>query len=365
MEKAELDKFMVNWLKTHEHGVLPGAMLMKYGPQDYIGATLAVRGTLYFRGSYKAAVREAICQCFDAYESIAKVHLTWLWREEPPEGPDKFVYPKAKPLRTMMMRMDEDDHVGFTYIGGEKPHDASPWMFWVSGLRGWEAKLGSRGLDSLEFSIPHALVEKNPTLFQTLFLDFARRLNAVHGHGGFAFNLSAVREEPNESTEAVMVSKMAGLDAGKSGIISRRDRIGITGRIKTVGWLTAISHAMLDKAGGLHALRSELPPDWFAMYDYGGGVVIQAGPAPELASVELDAKPSIYVLPNMALRNIRVTQIESLHYGSDDGEPRLSGAAAERWLTRFDVPDNDLLSYKAKLLNEPKLTKETILPDVL
>lgn len=365
MEKAELDKFMVNWLITHEHGVLPGAMLMKYGPQDYIGATLAVRGTIYFRGSYKADVREAICQCFDAYESVAAGHLTWLWREEPPEGPDKFAYPKAKPLRTMMVRMDEDDHVGFTYLGGKEPHDASPWMFWVSGLRGWEAKLGSRGLDSLEFSLPHAQVAANPTLFQTLFLDFARRLNAVHGHGGYAFNLSAVREEPNESTEAVMVSKMAGLDAGKSGIISRRDRIGITDHIKTVGWLTAINRNMLEKAGGLHVLRSELPMDWFAMYDYGNGVVIQAGPVPELAPIELDAKPSVYVLPNMVLRKVRVAEIESLHYGSDDGEPRLAGAAAERWLQRFDVPDSELLAYKAKLLDEPRLTAGTTLPGAL
>jgi hypothetical protein len=365
MEKAELDTFMINWLKTHEHGVLPGAMLMKYGPQDYVGATLTVRGTLYFRGSHTADVREAICKCFDAYETIARENLTWLWREEPPEGPDKFAYPKAKPLRDMIKRMDENDHVGFTYLGGKKPHDASPWMFWVSGLRGWEAKLGSRGLDSLEFSIPHALSEANPTLFQKLFCDLARWLKAEHGHGGYAFNLSAVREEPNESSEAVMVAKMAGLDAGKSGIISRRDRIGIADHIKTVGWLTAINHGMLDRVGGLSALRSALPSDWFAMYDYGKGIVIQSGPAPELAAVELDPKPSIYVLPNMVLRKIRVAEIGNLHAGSDDGEPRLSGAAAERWLTRFDIPDSELLAYKAKLLTEPRLTPETTLPGAL
>jgi hypothetical protein len=54
-------------------------------------------------------------------------------------------------------------------------------------------------------------VEANPTLFQKLFVDFARILRAEHGHASFAFNLSAVCEELNESTEAVMVSKMAGL----------------------------------------------------------------------------------------------------------------------------------------------------------
>ena len=55
----------------------------------------------------------------------------------------------------------------------------------------------------------------------------------------------------------------------------------------------------------------------------------------------------------------------SLHYGSKDGEPRLTGLAAKEWLTRFDVPDEDLIHYKAKLLGEPKLTDATVLLDIL
>jgi hypothetical protein len=94
-------------------------------------------------------------------------------------------------------------------------------------------------------------------------------------------------------------------------------------------------------------------------------MVIQSGPEPEVAAIELDAKPAIYVLPNRVLKKIRIVEIGSLHYGSKDGEPRLSAAPAERWLTRFDVPEDELLAYKAKLLKEPKLTAETTLPDVL
>ena len=365
MDKLALDDFMINWMKTHENTVLPGAMLMKHGPQDYIGAALAVRGTLYFHGSHTADVREAICRCFDEYEAIAKAYLTWLWREEPPQGPDKFAYTKAKSLREMMTLLDDDDHVGFAYIGGKKAFDASPWLFYVSGLRGWEAKLGWKGLDSLEFSLPRDVVETNPIIFQQLFVNFARRLKAEHGHAGFAFNLSAVRWEENESTEAVMVSKMAGLDAGTSTLVARHGKTGITDHIKTIGWLTAINTRMVEAVGGLPSLRSELPQDWFAKYDYGNGIVIQAGPEPEIAPAERDAKPAIYVLPNMALRKIRIPEIDSLHYSSSNGEPRLAGAAAERWLQRFDVPDNELLAYKAKLLDEPRLTPESTLPGTL
>ncbi len=268
-------------------------------------------------------------------------------------------------MREMLKRMDENDCVGFAYIGGEKPHDASPWLFWVSGLREWEAKQGDNGLDSLQFSVPRQFVETHPTELQTLFIACARLLKAEHGHAGFAFNLSIVRKPENESTEAVMVSKMAGLDAGSAVLVAARHTTGIPSHIKTVGWLTAINTRMIETVGGIPKLRSELPQDWFARYDYGNGIVIQAGPEPEIAPVELDAKPSIYVLPNMVLRTLRIAHIGSLHQGSMDGEPRLAGAAAEHWLTRFDVPDSELLAYKAKLLNEPKLTPETTLPGAL
>jgi hypothetical protein len=365
MEKVELDAFMINWMQTHENNVLPGAMLMKHGPEDYVGAALAVRGTLYFHGSHTADVREAICRCFDHYEAIAKTHLTWLWRDEPPEGPDKCAYKRAKPLREMMKRLKENDHVGFAYIGGKKAHEASPWLFYVAGLRGWEVKQGNNGLDSLQFSVPRTFVEAHPAQFQALFVAFARLLNAEHGHAGFAFNLSLVRKHENESTEAVMVSKMAGLDAGSAVLIAARHKIGIVDHIKTVSWLTAINTRMIEAAGGMQRICSELPRDWFARYDYGSGIVIQAGPEPDLVPVERDAKPAIYVLPNMTFQKFRVPEIESLHQGSFNGEPRLYDAAAEDWLTRFDIPDSELLAYQAKLLTEPRLTPETTLPGAL
>ena len=356
---------MAEWTKTHGYLEMPGALLMKYGPEDYVGAAIAVRGTLYFKGAHTPEVREALCTCFDAYQAIAREHLKWLWRDEPPSGPDKFAFAKAPELRAMVKKMDEDHHFGFSYSGGEKPHDASPWVFSTSGRPAWEARIGTRGPDSLIFSVPKEVVEANPTLFQKLFVDFCKLLKVEHGHGGFGLNLSPVREEPNEPTEAFMVSKMAGLDAGSGHFIGGLPGRDVEHHLVTVGWLTAINHAMVEKVGGLFSLRSELPASWFAQYDYGNGIVIQAGPEPEIAPVEFDPKPAIYVLPAMTLREVRLMADLSLHYGSKDGEPRLTGLAAKEWLTRFDVSDEELIHYKAKLLGEPKLTDKTVLPDVL
>ena len=344
---------------------IPGAALMKYGPEDYVGATLVLRGSLYFHNAHTLEVREAICRCFDQYEAIAKEHLTWLWREEPPDGPSRFAFAKAPKMREMMKRLHEDHYVSFAYVSGKKPHDASPWQFFVSGMPGWEAKMGVRGMSSLDFTLPPLYVEENPKAFQQLFVSFARLLKAVHGHGGHALQLSLVRDEPNEPTEALMFDHAKGLDVGGASGVSHRFKYGITTHIKTIGWLTAINHDMVKQIDGLFRIRSELPLSWFALYDYGAGLVIQAGPKPNIAAVADDPLPATYVLPNMLLKEVRMPEIGSLHYGSKDGEPRLYGAAAEEWLKRFDIPEEQLLQYKAKLLKEPKLTAETTLPERL
>jgi hypothetical protein len=115
---------------------IPSGLLSKQGPQDYVGSIPAITGTLFFNDAHLPDMREAVCTCFDEYEAIAKEHLTWLWREEPPEGPDKFSYAKAPRMRDMVKRMKENDLLAFTYTSGKLPHDAGDWEFDVSGMRG-------------------------------------------------------------------------------------------------------------------------------------------------------------------------------------------------------------------------------------
>jgi hypothetical protein len=348
--------------RFESEGGFPGDLLTKQeGERDYVGSTLGIAGTLFFEGAHTPGVREAICQCFEEYEAVAKEHLNWLWRAEPPEGPDCIAYPKAKPMRAMMRRLVENDLVSFGYSSGKKKEDAGAWTFEVNGWRGWQSKMSNRGLDSLYFSMPALYVKENPLAFQAMFVSFARRLRAVHGYGGPALVLSLVRVGENEPFEAYVSERLKGIDVGNAVAVSRK----VVEGIKTVSWLTAINYDMVKQIGGMDAVRSELPMTWFAMYDYGGGMVIQAGPLAHAAGVQTDPKPSTYVLPNRLLKGLRATGIRNLHRSSQDGELRINGRAAEDWMQRFDVPESDLLAYKAKLLTEPKLSEETTLPDRL
>ncbi|EOD9096255.1 TPA: type VI immunity family protein, partial [Pseudomonas aeruginosa] len=143
---------------------IPGNLLMKGGPQDYIGAVLCLRGTLYFKEAHTPLVREALCQCFDDFKRLAEPHLTWLWREEPPEGKPLTAYGDAKPLREMLASMDEDYPLSFYYTSGKQSNDAGAWYFEFFGQAAWESKMGD-DLSVLEFSVPLLYQEQNPLGF--------------------------------------------------------------------------------------------------------------------------------------------------------------------------------------------------------
>lgn len=338
---------------------IPGGLYMERGKKDYIGGYPALTGTLFFNDAHTPAVRKAICECFTAYEAIAKEHLTWLWREEPKDGKDCLPYGDAKPMREMMSKLTEHDAVSFGYTSGKQKIDAGQWEFQAFGLRGWEAQMGTLGLSVVRFSMPLLYAEEYPLAFQAMFVKFADLLKAVHGYGGYGLVLSLVKRSDNEPVEAMFSERFKGYDVG-SPIRASAD---LKDEIKTVSWLTAVNKQLVEKLGGLSAVRSELPMNWFALYPYSDGLVIQAGPKATVASVNHDPKPAAYVLPNMLLKDVRRKQIHDLHAGSAFGEARIRGHAAAQWLARFDVPEDELLSYKAKLLDEPELTKETTLPD--
>ena len=329
----------------------PGGMLMPSGPQDYVGAVIAITGTLYFEDGFTPAKRAAIAQCFDDYLAQAGDVFTWLWRGEPPSGPPCLPYAKAPAIRDWFKDRDEDEQIDLNYASGVKRQDAGPYSFYVNAAPNWIARKGRR-LDVLRFALPFVDIIEQPKAFQRLFVEFARRLEALHGHGGFGFVLSPSEWNANQPTEAFVSEQMRGVDVGApvfSASKLKRDTF------KTVSWLTAINHDMVEQAGGLHTLRSALPPDWFAFYDYGTGIVIQAGNEPDTAATLIDPKPPQYVLPNAALKAQRSAEFWLHLIASAAGESRLTDFKGEAWLQRFDVTDDELLDAKARLLDTPRL----------
>lgn len=358
------DPHFIEWARVYQKDALmQGALLEPRMPHDYIGAALVIRAALFFPHAAEPAVRNEIAQCFEAYAAVTGDRLTWLWQDGKRETPlkngklDPKIFAAGKP----------DEGLGVYVTSGEKAIDASFWEFRVSGLTARQEQHPDYGTNALTFSMPLLHVAEHPTVFQQLFVECARRLKVSSGYAGYAANLSYAQPEPNTPTEYWLSMRFSGLDVGDP----IQNALHLRDKLKTVSWLTAINQQMLEKVGDIAALRNELPRDWFAFYNMDGGVVIQAGPRPESgASVEekgLPVLPANYVIANHALKDVRVETLWQLQIGLGGTQASLykSPAAGDRWLRRYDVPSDQLLAYKAALLELPTLASENVLPDRL
>lgn len=341
------------WAEKQEKGAVGGGLFVAPAPEDYVGAIPAIRAVLYFKEGYSDEMREAIVQCFDDYQTYAKEHLTWLWQDEPPKGEKTTsTYKDTKALADILKSYSQMKEFNLLYTSGKEKFAAGAWEFNVGGISKWQSEKGTRQ-STLTFSMPIDWVDNNSKLFIDLFIKCARRLKVNHGYAGYACIISRIRDGKNEPTEAFLSRKWWAMDVGNSFL----EASNLINGIKTVNWLTAINYEWFSKIREEEALNSELPMNWFIGYDYGDGVVIQAGNLPLSGSVEEDPLPAIYVLLNRILKPLRVERIGDLHrgnYGTEEN-PLIKGYRAEMWLKRFDIKDEQRLEYFEKLQSEPKL----------
>ncbi|RQZ75945.1 DUF3396 domain-containing protein [Burkholderia glumae] len=344
-------------------GMMPFAILEPRYPHDGIGAALAVRASIYFKGGYTRDIRDALAWVFDRYVTIARQAsapstddpVKWLWFN----GKKALPIAKAPALSSLASSVGANEGFDATFVGGETARDASFYEFTTFCLEQFQAELGTRGLDVLVFTFPAPFVRANPSPFIQLFRDAAAAVDAIHGHAGLAVNLSPTSRTENESSEYLMSQQLGpGVDVGSPIAMKVRD---LTDRIKTVDWLTLIDKTMLGKVGGIDALQSALPKDWFDLTPCGQGLMIRAGVIPEAGVPHADdapAPPPAYVVLNAALRPLIADTVSILQRGTVNGDAPVynSQASSNAWLRRFDVSEIDLLNAKAAMLDTPKLS---------
>ncbi|CAN7666326.1 DUF3396 domain-containing protein [Trinickia sp. LjRoot230] len=210
----------------------------------------------------------------------------------------------------------------------------------------------------MPFSVPQAFLALCPDVFQALFAQAVDELDAVHGHAGYAANLSLLRRGPNEASEYFLARKFGpGLDVGDP---MRRSLRRLTDRIKTVDWLTAINANFVREFGGVERLG--LPPNCFRKQPYDdGGLIIQAGVAPQTGIAgepgHPPEPPPAYLLLNNALRSIIADALGTLQTGTATSTAPLlnTQVATKAWLRRLDAEPDRINAYWVELHKTPKL----------
>lgn len=165
------------------------------------------------------------------------------------------------------------------------------------------------------------------------FADLARRLAKMlkfsFGLGGYSLGWNRVGELAHEAKKDIYVisRRYPGIDIPDI----QGDIRAISQGIKCVNWLTLLDDAYVERLGGMDRLRKAL--DQQVVCDrVTNGVVIQAGPRPEMGDVNRRETLPLYHNVGRAVAKVRAK--EHLAFIPDPKDP---GQATEKWLARFDV----------------------------
>jgi hypothetical protein len=297
---------------------------------------VAQAATVYFADAYRREVREAVASCCEMYFQRWGQHLRWGVN---PDGGhmERFGASKASDPRAWLPTLGEDEAFSLTYHGGQDKRSAN--AFSVEAL-------GSERRPYLDFgyfrvSFPLLWFAHGSGSLPEVLLDLCRTLKPASGYGGIS-----VIESPDDIIQSKYepivyqwAQRFPGLEAD---YLTSHSNWLPTGRedgrdgIKGGNWLTVLSDRYLAELGSADKVETDLKTldSRFLVHRYDGGILIQAGPRPQLGDVERDLWPELYVKLNKYLKPVRVVRHNPFQHGGP-GE-RFDKVRSEAWLRRFD-----------------------------
>lgn len=124
-------------------------------------------------------------------------------------------------------------------------------------------------------------------------------------------------------------------DASLWAVMAREDH---DRHIRTINWLTVLDDAFVETLGGQAALAGKLEPA-VTLHTWNGGILLQAGPAPELGDTNAGDIPRLYGSVSDATRRLHFTDFSPRHGFLEAPSPVLSGEASRLWVDRFNSPE--------------------------
>jgi hypothetical protein len=202
------------------------------------------------------------------------------------------------------------------------------------------------GQSQFQLNIPLPWFERQgtPGLAQKIFADLVRILQPLHAEAGLAM---ATTRDPGWMQEGAedlypLLYKFRGLQSGWAGEYNYR--MGTS--MGAINWLTAVHDDLIARCGGTDALLAQLDLPGFEFETFSNGLIIQAGPTPQLCNREADEGSPHYGRLARALRPVRfVPKADGKSASSayqipgtfEDGERYgFILRAQDEYLTRFD-----------------------------
>jgi hypothetical protein len=289
-----------------------------------------LRATLYFRNGHTLQHRQAVASSFTEFYQMASGHLRWALPRAPGFKGDGPLERRATALIASLTAntFDEDESWEFQWHGGQTADSANDLQIEGYGCRRWESNPPHNDLSFLSVVFPLTFFLQKPAGFPSLVLRWSERLQPIHGYGGIGISYSPdpfVAEQYGTSILA-LATRFPGLEID----YPAHHTLWLKSGIKGGNWLTVLSTEMVSKLGTIDRLSAALD-ERFVLTEYDGGLMIQAGPAPELGDSNRQLRTPNYTNLAKILKPIR-----TMTHGAIHGMGGFDRERFEAWLARFD-----------------------------
>ncbi len=293
---------------------------------NHIVAQIGMMVTLYLENAYEKKCRLAVGQCIEEYMALVRPHLKRYGGEK--LGVRKFSQTPIQPLAEMIEPLNERQFFEIIITGSENDEESSPYN--VKTVLG--GKRSYKQIGYLSATFPLAFLEEQPSgFFQQFVHDWCKRLSPYHGYGGLGLIRSVYTGAARRAEPLVypLISRFPGLEIDDPSSHS----IYCVEGIKGINWLTMLSDTFLQKLGGKVALQAQLDDD-FIFYDYLGGVMIQAGPFPQIGDMEQGNIPKQYQTLYRLVKSVQTDKLKNIVVEVPEGVN--AKEFPQQWLHRFE-----------------------------
>lgn len=296
----------------------------------------ALIATVYFEDPYTIEKRQAVVSCCQRYAKACGEHLRWAMDTD--AGRMKpFATSNGATPGAWLPSLTEKDLYEIIWTSAEDARGAGVFSLHALG----QERRSYTHLGYLRISVPISWLADAPGALAGMVRAICDDLKPTSGYGGISVNESwdtsiSSKYEPYVYRWA---QRFPGLEVdytSSHSIWLRKGREGSRPGVKGADWLTIIGDRFLAEMGGRDAFCAGLTAldARFSVVTYDGGLIIQAGPRPDLGDVERGAWPELYVKLSKYLKPIRISQHRPFQY-EGPGE-RFDLARSEAWLRRFD-----------------------------
>ncbi len=300
---------------------------------------------LYFKRAYDNDVRERLIALVEDYGKLFKGSITHYMpyegkRLKPTKGFDYVAY-----FRNHMLSIPPDERVeGFDaelygFPDAIDKDEPTPYHIGVVASPAIdEMKLGNKdnALGRLEAYFPINWAEGDYHKLLELLQRWAEIGQPIHGTFGFGL----VMEEggprgPDMPIAFPFLKRFIGLDYPDRSLWKVRSGDAETPVIRSINWLSLIDTMRADLIGGADTIRKELGPSC-PVYSFNGGIIIQAGPKPEIGDFNQGERLDDYRAVARVLKPLRFEAFKRLGLFRDLPPKFDDRDETLKWLRRFD-----------------------------